>query len=157
MWIRFAWGVMLVSHAGWLVGSFGATGTSSLARLALVLAVVFFALKTYDVAALRFRRDRRSLIAAALVILLLHAGAINRLLDVDESTALWWIPAMAAPLSLARMRLSIFSRLAQSLAIFFARRQAALIHVYWEIVAEVRHRWLRRFVLTVRTPRAPPA
>lgn len=93
--LRGVWGLLLLSHAVWFVRSFASTQASFGSRLALGLAIVFFAAKLLDVRALRFVFSRRSLIAAAMIVLLLHAGALQRYTELDFEIPAWSLPLLA--------------------------------------------------------------
>lgn len=79
--LRAFWLLMLASHAKATLGAWISLATDGVfdpARVVgLSLAVAFFALKFLDVAWLRFRTDRRSLVALALIVGLLHAESMG--------------------------------------------------------------------------------
>lgn len=80
---RLAWALMLLVHIPALLSSAAliAAGDVTPAFLirvgGLLLSMAFFALKVADVAALRFRSDRRSLLTLAIAITCVHAQPLG--------------------------------------------------------------------------------
>ncbi len=79
--MRAFWLVMLGGHAkatlaAWVALLWG-SASDPVRVVGLSLAIAFFALKVLDVAWLRFRTDRRSLVALSLIVALLHAESMG--------------------------------------------------------------------------------
>ncbi len=79
---RGFWLVMLLSHAravasAWVSIGAGDAGLDPARPVILTLASLFFVLKFIDVTWLRFKTDRRSIAALAMIVLLLHAQSFG--------------------------------------------------------------------------------
>ncbi|MFQ5494282.1 MAG: hypothetical protein ACE5EX_02780, partial [Phycisphaerae bacterium] len=80
---RSLWLLLGLAHLPALFGTLQTLATDGFSadRLApcllLALAIVFFALKTWDVAALRFRTDRRSCVTLIIVVAMLHLDVLR--------------------------------------------------------------------------------
>lgn len=105
---RAAWVVMLVAHLPGCAAVFAAVAAEGagehLGRLvALIASQVFFALKAADVAWLRVPVDRRSIVACAVAVLLLHADVVQRRLSASHElpTSPAECVVLAAPVILA--------------------------------------------------------
>lgn len=154
---RLTWSVMLAAHGVWLVRSLGSSDAWLGQQFAMVLAVVFFALKTLDMRSLRWNLTRRGVVSCVVVVALLHAGAIERLSDGDDMSILWTLPVLAAvPLC---MRLGVLAVIRRMLL-----QAAVLGHVpiswtprFWHKYAGVLIRRHQQFLTALGTPRAPPA
>jgi len=158
---RLAWAVLLVAHAMWLAGAVAASTATLPSVLALLATVAFLGLKVADVGFLRVRTDRRALTSMAVVVLLLHAGPIQRSLIPESELTLWWLPlAATAGLCPALEPVRRIRRFAESLAALLALLQAVLFRAYRTAYAgfsNVLDHRLRHFSITLATPRAPPA
>lgn len=107
---RGLWLLMVAAHAPACWGAWrsllaaGSDGSRLGACLALTLAIAFFALKVLDVAWLRFRTDRRSVVALLVIVAVLHVDLIrsdNAPPLLAESTALvatTWLLSLAEPI-----------------------------------------------------------
>ncbi len=154
---RAAWAVMLVLHGVWLLRSFESSTVWFGQQFALGLSIIFFGLKSVDVAALRFNLSRRALVAAVVIVALLHAGAIDRSIGEDASLTLWTLPVLAGvPSCMKLCRLAVIRRL--------LLRAAAIGHVpltwtrsYWHHYSGVLIRHRQQYLVALCTPRAPPA
>ncbi len=95
------WLGMLLMHVGGLVAAWsvvvgweaGEWGTSLIRALFLSVSAVFFALKTINVKWLRLPSGRRTVIASAMVIGLLHFNVFERVAEVN-------LPSGAVPLGI---------------------------------------------------------
>ncbi len=88
LWLlaRVAWLIALASHSVWFVKGIVSGGGIS---LPLGLSLCFFALKVWDVPFLRVTWSRRSVIAAIVVVLFLHANVITDAAADADWTFLW--------------------------------------------------------------------
>lgn len=79
--MRGFWLLMLCGHAKATLGAWVALVSGAAADpirvVGLSVAIAFFAFKVFDVAWLRFRTDRRSLVALSLIVALLHAESMG--------------------------------------------------------------------------------
>ncbi len=83
---RAAWLLALVSHSVWFVkGIVSGPGVS----LPLALALAFFVLKFLDVSFLRVTWSRRSIVAALVIVLFLHANVISDAASDADLIYLW--------------------------------------------------------------------
>lgn len=80
---RCFWLLMVIGHGPALISAWRASASSGsgieplVGCLVLALSMLFFALKLGDVACLRFRTDRRSVVAFCVVVALLHLDVIR--------------------------------------------------------------------------------
>lgn len=145
-------------HAIWLVQSIGSASTSTTSQCLLFLAIVFFALKTIDLASLRFRCTRRALISALLVVVLLHVGAIDRALESEMGLSPWMLPVLASTAIACKLcRSTIIRRLAVRLALTLGHILSTWTRTFWHLRAGVLIRRHQHFLRALCSPRAPPA
>jgi len=98
---RGLWAVMWAAHVPAFVSSVLSTGADATAIgrvLLLGASLAFFLAKALDVPALKFQWNARALAAGAVMVVLLHANAIERSLPADLDTpAAWHLVVLAAP------------------------------------------------------------
>lgn len=158
---RLLWLVMGLSHAPGLLDSWQsvAGGAWEPARIGgclwLTLATVFFALKVWDAPFLRIRANRRTLIAACLVVALLHVdvvrpeGAPTMVADATALVATTWLVGSLPPI-----RRILVTSLTRARSIIKCHKQVALFtETQWLDVARP-HCWLLAMGLFLL--RAPP-
>lgn len=155
--IRIAWGLMLFAHLYWLVRSIGSPTVTLPSQLLLALTCVFLGLKVADVAALRFRCTRHSLIAAVLVVALLHVGVIDRMAGEPTDFPPWVLPVIVGALTCTRMGVVGFvRRLVIRLALAFGLPRPTWTRHYWHTLSGVLARCHQPAFGPLRIPRAPP-
>jgi hypothetical protein len=158
--MRAFWLVMLGGHAkatlaAWI--SLVSGDAADPARVVgLSLAIGFFALKVIDVAWLRFRTDRRSLVALSLIVALLHAESLG-FASTGE-----FAPQLLATVSAAmllepvqrrwgRLREALFAESADSAIVHGPRlSQVDLLSIF----TAKRPQWV--LIRSASPPRAPP-
>jgi len=142
-----AWGSLLAD---------GSDGSRLGACLTLSLAMVFFGLKVLDVAWLRFRTDRRSVVALLVTVALLHVDVLqpsNAPPLLAESTALvatTWLLALAEPIRRLVKAALVANSATLKHVVTLARSHATV----W-LDAFHPHCWL--LILRPHLLRAPPA
>lgn len=144
------WVLLLVSHLGWfLKGLRGEADAVSTVLLGLTLSL--FLLKSLDVPFLRVNWTRKRLLAAVVIVLLLHVGVIHDAVDAD-------IFAWTLDENVSFIRLSIlFSLIAFWLGLVSSAGNDSI-----PAVSVVRHaitallRRQRQCALTVAPLRGPP-
>lgn len=102
---RAVWIAGLLSHSHWFARGLGAGENSAASLVLFALALVFFALKTVDVPFLRIRWTHRSLPAAPVIVLFLHANAIGDALPDHAGLSIEWVSAEASTVFLLRKAL----------------------------------------------------
>ncbi len=157
---RAVWCSMLCMHTFWFARSFTVLQLDPGSQVMLGLAIVFFLLKSADVAFLRVRWTRRSLIAAGMVVLMLHAGALDQWASGGSDFSFLWLPvaAVSAASLIGFATASAFSRKwAHTLAAIFDGKVLALRPLRHLIASLAR--WLQHlhFSITQAPSRAPPA
>jgi hypothetical protein len=155
--LRTAWGTLSVSHAYWLAGTaLSPTGSTSSAVL-LALSLVFFLLKVLDVRCLRVPWNRRSILGALLVVVLLHARVVDRLMF--EGTPVEWL---ALPIPMATsvvLRLVVIACVVLLAGVLFGCHGPSAVRRTWRYVLFVLGACSSRkrvFALACGPPRGPP-
>ncbi|NOT00117.1 MAG: hypothetical protein HOP29_05775 [Phycisphaerales bacterium] len=156
--IRFAWGLLLAAHLYWLVSSLASPTATLSNQMLLAITCAFFVLKVADVAALRFRCTRRSLVAAVLVVALLHVGVIDRMGDGTSDLPPWILPAIVGTLTCTQLSvIGLVRRSVIRLALAFGLPRPNWTRHYWQLLSGVLVRRLQSAFGPLRIPRAPPA
>ena len=126
--------------------------------MGLLLATLFFVLKAIDVEVLRFQGGARPLMAGILVVVLLHAGAIERLVDAEGEAFPWTLPVLfSTALWFKLRRMPIMCRLEALLCAWFGRRRVAWTPTFWRVRGGVLIRRHQHFLIAQSLSRAPPA
>lgn len=155
---RGLWLLMGVGHLPACLGTWQAVltdGSRLGACLGLTATFAFFALKFLDVACLRFRADRRSMIALAVVVAVLHVDVLRPenapplLVEGAAVVAATWMLGLAEPIRHLAKTASATSRTALRRAIATARTANT-----FSLDAFHPHCWV--LVLRLRLLRAPP-
>ncbi|MHC5111476.1 MAG: hypothetical protein ACYTHJ_16540 [Planctomycetota bacterium] len=152
---RLVWVMMLACHAYWLVkGLQGGTAATSTVFLGATIAL--FLLKALDVQFLRIDWNRRRVLAALLVVLLLHVGVFDEAMGGGAGWSLAWFPIETVEFGriLAVAGMLVMAALA---AVARTQRQHAVVpqRVWPAIVALLFHHHERS--LTNAPLRAPPS
>jgi len=88
LFCRLLWLLALVSHTVWFVGR---CREGSASAIPLGLSMALFALKAADVSYLRKRWPRRSLVAAVVIVVFMHANVISDMLPDEASMSALWL------------------------------------------------------------------
>lgn len=156
---RVAWCALLALHA-WVLGKALAGGSASFSSLLLLtVSNAFFLLKLFDVSFLRFHWTRRSVIAAALVVLLIHVGAIDTKIGHEFDPTPWLMVKMS-PLALLfgwLGRILAMAGAALALAVLVTSRAHTLIAFCNTVAADVQRRLCHSLVLSLIASRPPPS
>ncbi len=153
---RLIWASFFAAHAYWFFAGLlrGTLGFES--AVTITLSNVFFALKIADVAWLRVNWTARSLLAATLVVLLLHVGVVER----AGGAATDWLPTSLTLMSaLAWMewpRLAgHWQRITQALTALCSQSQRNIYRTAVCVTSDVRGRYHRTYRASVFGWRAP--
>lgn len=158
LWLiaRVCWVALLVTHGVFLLRSL-LTGGFFGQQLGLVLALGFFGLKVADWPALRIRVTARSLVACALIVALIHTGAVDRTLEADGGVLMWAaLPAAAVVWGWWLCRL-VFVRACLLVRDGLGRFLRNASRSFWYHHNRILLRADQCSLLAVRPPRAPPA
>ncbi len=93
--VRIAWVTLFGLHVALLVRSLCLAEASIGGQIALAVTVVFLGLKSVGLAALRFRCSRRAVVAGMLIVVVMHAGVIDRSFEADVSLLWPWMVPLA--------------------------------------------------------------
>jgi len=153
------WGVLFVGHLPAILSAAVAffAGEGDLVRVALLAATqVIFILKLLDVPWLRLPRERRALVALAVIVMLLHAGPLLSLVDAQAAHTEAWQAVLLAGTLFTATRLEARRRPAHERR----KRDSADVRTAWSLarLRQVRlPKPLEALARSVRPNRAPPA
>jgi len=130
--LRTAWGTLFGAHAYWLAKTAVSPTGSTSSIILLALSLLFFLLKVVDVRFLRVPGDRRSILCASLVVVLLHARVIDRL--VFDETRIEWL-ALPVPMAVpAVLRFAVIAFVVLLAGVFFGRPNPSAVRRTWRYV-----------------------
>jgi hypothetical protein len=153
---RIAWACVFVPHALFLTRSLQGGSTDVFQSIALACTVAFLGLKTLDLLPIRFSLTRRSIVAAVLIVALLHVGAIDRSLSESTTFAPWMVPVLIGfAFWLRRSCLGTHPRL-QIFGSVFAHARVPWSRSVQRVVERILLRLRHALLIRTLTPHAPP-
>lgn len=144
------WILLLVSHTGWFIKGLNA-GSDAFSLSLLGLTLVLFLLKSIDVPFLRVQWTKQRMMAAIVIVLLLHVGVISDTVDAD---AFAWI--LEHDVSFLRLSLILtLAALALRLASQTSTNARSLHTLQWSAISACR-KIERLCTLSASPLRGPP-